>query len=52
VTANGKRDGLEVRPLVPRLSRRLGVVLRRDKLLQRGLRELVNALLAIDTKPR
>ncbi len=52
VTADGKRDGLQVRPLVPRLSRRLGVVLRRDKLLQRGLRELVNALLAIETKPR
>jgi DNA-binding transcriptional LysR family regulator len=37
-------DGLQVRPLVPRLRRKLGVVLRRDKQLDRGLREVVKAL--------
>jgi hypothetical protein len=37
---------------MPKLSRRLGVVLRRDKPLQRGLRELVNALLALEMKGR
>jgi DNA-binding transcriptional LysR family regulator len=52
VAGDGRRDGLAVRPLAPKLSRRLAVVLRRDKPLQRGLRELVNALLAIGAKPR
>jgi hypothetical protein len=33
-----------VRPLAPRLHRRLAVVLRRDKRLHRGLKETVAAL--------
>lgn len=52
VAGDGRRDGLAVRPLKPRLARRLGVVLRRDKPLQRGLREVVNALLALGAKGR
>jgi DNA-binding transcriptional LysR family regulator len=52
VIGDGRRDGILVRPLMPKLSRRLGVVLRRDKPLQRGLRELVNALLALEMKGR
>jgi len=35
--------GLQVRPLVPRLYRSLGLILRRDKPLHRGLRETINA---------
>lgn len=34
---------LAIRPLSPRLSRKFGLVLRRDKLLHRGLRETINA---------
>src|SRR5262249_4029950 len=52
VTGSEKRDGIMQRPLTPRLTRQLGVVLRRDKPLQRGLRELVNALTALGPKPR
>jgi DNA-binding transcriptional LysR family regulator len=37
---------LTVRPLAPHLSRTFGLVLRRDKPLNRGLREMVNALKA------
>jgi DNA-binding transcriptional LysR family regulator len=44
VTGSGARDDLQVRPLSPRLHRRLGIVLRRDKPLDRDLRELVKAL--------
>jgi len=40
----GASEGLQVRPLVPRLRRRLGLVTRRDKRLDRGLRELVKAM--------
>ena len=39
--------GLAVRPLDPPLSRQLGLVLRRDKVLHRGLREVVEALKAL-----
>jgi DNA-binding transcriptional LysR family regulator len=52
VVGNEKRDGLQMRSLSPRLMRKIGVVLRRDKPLQRGLRELVNALLTIGAKER
>jgi DNA-binding transcriptional LysR family regulator len=38
------RAGLAVRPLAPRLQRDLGLVMRRDKPLGRGLREVVKAL--------
>jgi hypothetical protein len=34
------------RPLAPRLSRKLALVLRRDKPMQRGLREVITALKA------
>lgn len=40
----GKRDRLLVRPLSPPLYRHLGVVLRRDKPVNRALREVVSAL--------
>lgn len=35
---------IAVRPLHPRLCRKLAIVMRRDKPLQRGLREVVNAM--------
>ena len=35
-----------MRPLSPRLHRKLAIVLRRDKPLHRGLREVVNAMKA------
>ncbi len=41
------QDGIMVRPLAPRLHRRLGLVLRRDKQLDRGLREVVRAISAL-----
>jgi DNA-binding transcriptional LysR family regulator len=44
VGRSGAADGLHVRPLVPRLRRKLGVVLHRDKQPDRGLREVVKAL--------
>ena len=43
----GRRDGVAIRPLTPRLHRQLGVVLRRDKPLHAGLRAAVDALLAL-----
>jgi hypothetical protein len=42
--AVAQAPGLAVHPLSPRLSRRLGLVLRRDKPLTRGLRETIAAL--------
>src|SRR5262249_13614457 len=39
-----RRGELVVRSLTPRLSRKLSIVLRRDNRLDRGLREVVNAL--------
>jgi DNA-binding transcriptional LysR family regulator len=50
VAGTEKREGIVLRPLSPRLARQLGLVLRKDKPLQRGLREVVNALLAIGGK--
>jgi DNA-binding transcriptional LysR family regulator len=44
VSTAQKRGKLLVRSLTPRLWRRLALVLRRDKRLDRGLREVVNAL--------
>ena len=44
VRATGGDGPLVVRPLTPRLHRQLGLVLRRDKILDRGLRETVKAL--------
>lgn len=40
----GDRRSLVVRPLAPRLYRKLAIVVRRDKVLQRGLRETIKAL--------
>jgi DNA-binding transcriptional LysR family regulator len=42
--AVAQAPGLAVHPLAPRLSRQLGLVLRRDKPLTRGLRETIAAL--------
>jgi DNA-binding transcriptional LysR family regulator len=42
-TAGARRRTI-VRPLQPRLSRKLAIVMRRDKPLQRGLREVVSAI--------
>jgi DNA-binding transcriptional LysR family regulator len=47
VIGRGASERLIVRPLSPRLYRTLGVVLRRDKPLSRGLREVVNALIFV-----
>jgi DNA-binding transcriptional LysR family regulator len=47
VTGNGARHRIVVRPLVPRLYRQLGMVMRRDKPLDRGLREIIKALSAL-----
>jgi DNA-binding transcriptional LysR family regulator len=44
VSNERKRNGLIVRSLAPCLTRKLALVLRRDKRLDRGLREVVNAL--------
>lgn len=52
LTGTEKRDGIVYRPLSPPLQRQMGLVLRRDKPLQRGLRELVNAILALAPKAR
>ena len=51
VSTARKRDGLVVRSLTPRLSRKLALVLRRDKRLDRGLREVVNALAGLSAPP-
>lgn len=40
----GAHPRLDVRPLAPRLSRRLALVLRQDKPMTRGLREMVAAI--------
>lgn len=40
----GDRTNLLVRPLSPRLYRKLGIVIRRDKVLHLGLRETIRAL--------
>jgi DNA-binding transcriptional LysR family regulator len=47
VARDGAHEDLQVRSLVPRLRRRLGLVMRRDKQLDRGLRALVKAMLAV-----
>ncbi|MBV8426855.1 MAG: LysR family transcriptional regulator [Hyphomicrobiales bacterium] len=49
VSNERKRNGLVVRSLTPRLSRKLALVLRRDKRLDRGLREVVSALAGLST---
>ena len=50
VPAQTKQHDLVVRSLSPRLYRRLAVVIRRDKRLDRGLRQTLSALKAIATK--
>lgn len=45
------RQGLVVRPLKPRLFRTLGLALRRDKPLTRGLRAVVEAMGALTLRP-
>jgi DNA-binding transcriptional LysR family regulator len=52
ITADDRRSRLAIRPLTPRLYRKLGIVLRRDKPLNRGLREVVGALAGLARKPR
>jgi hypothetical protein len=47
VGRSGAADDLVVRPLAPRLHRRLGLVLRRDKQIDRGLREVLRAITAL-----
>jgi len=47
ISGAGLRPGLAVRRLTPRLSRRLGVVMRRDKPLGRGLQQVLNGLLTL-----
>jgi hypothetical protein len=49
VSNERNRNGLVVRSLAPRLSRKLALVLRRDKRLDRGLREVVNAFTGLTT---
>jgi DNA-binding transcriptional LysR family regulator len=49
VSNERKRNGLIVRSLAPCLTRKLALVLRRDKRLDRGLREVVNALTGLTT---
>jgi DNA-binding transcriptional LysR family regulator len=44
VVGSGRSGQLRVRPLSPRLHRTLGIVVRRDKLMDRGLREMIRAL--------
>ncbi|WP_426434270.1 LysR family transcriptional regulator [Bradyrhizobium genosp. P] len=50
VTAKNKPRDLVVRSLLPKLYRRLAVVIRRDKRLDRGLRKTLSALKTISTK--
>jgi DNA-binding transcriptional LysR family regulator len=47
----GEGDAIAARPLSPRLSRTLAVVVRRDKLLTRGLREVIEALKRLKPPP-
>jgi DNA-binding transcriptional LysR family regulator len=49
VSNERNRNGLAVRSLTPPLSRQLALVLRRDKRLDRGLREVVSALTGLST---
>jgi DNA-binding transcriptional LysR family regulator len=49
--AGNSRKLLIARALAPQLTRKLGVVLRRDKPLHRGLREVVNALTNLGKTP-
>lgn len=44
LTGIGERAGLVAKKLSPRLHRSLGLVMRRDKILDKGLRELIRAL--------
>jgi len=50
VSAKAKQRDLAVRSLSPKLYRRLAVVIRRDKRLDRGLRQTLSALKAISAK--
>ncbi len=52
VAAARDRQGLVVRPLKPRLSRTLGLALRRDKPLTRSLRAVIEALSALGERRR
>jgi DNA-binding transcriptional LysR family regulator len=52
VSAEAKRRDLIVRSLSPKLYRRLAIVVRRDKRLDRGLRATLSALQAIAQKER
>ena len=52
ITADDRWSRLVVRPLTPRLYRKLGIVLRRDKPLTRGLREVVGALVGLGRKSK
>jgi DNA-binding transcriptional LysR family regulator len=47
-----RSDGLVIHPLRPRLYRKIGIVLRRDKRLDRPLRELVKAISTLSEKRR
>ncbi|WGR92447.1 LysR family transcriptional regulator [Bradyrhizobium sp. ISRA443] len=52
VSTTGKQRDLAVRSLSPKLYRRLAVVIRRDKRLDRGLRQTLSALKAIPADGR
>ena len=47
----GDRANLVVRPLSPRLYRKLAIVIRRDKVLHLGLRETIRALKGLAKAP-
>lgn len=47
ITKTDVRAPLTARPLSPRLKRKLGLVVRRDKVITRGLREMIRALTAL-----
>lgn len=51
VSGQGLRPGLAVRPLQPRLHRQLAVVMRRDKPVGRGLRQVADLLLGLREGP-
>jgi DNA-binding transcriptional LysR family regulator len=51
LTGAGRRDGVAIRSLTPRLYRQLGLVLRRDKPLHAGLRAAVAALTSLGGSP-
>ncbi len=48
IRKTGERVPIISRPLMPKLHRKLALVVRRDKTLHRGLREVINALRQID----